>query len=135
MAEPVSFLVEYRCFAFRREVSCLSPYRRFGKDFDNSRTNMNEPESEVADAREFADAVLGFSDVDCPPAFVLDVGLIDGRGWAVVEANECWASGIYHCDPVKVLDVLKASCVPNEPWTTVHERWDFAAHYAAAAPK
>jgi len=32
---------------------------------------------------------------ELPSAIVLDVGLIEGSGWAVVEVNQCHASGIY----------------------------------------
>jgi hypothetical protein len=95
---------------------------------------MNEPAAEREEAIRFAYSLLESSDVEVPPAFVLDVGLIDGRGWAVVEANECFASGIYHCDPVKVLYALRQACIPAEPRTAVHQRWDFAGHYALAVP-
>src|SRR5262245_38856761 len=39
--------------------------------------------------------------VALPPAFVVDVGLIEGRGWAVVEFNPAWCSGLLGaCNPV-----------------------------------
>lgn len=41
---------------------------------------------------------------------VVDVGRIKGKGWAIIETNQAWASGIYGCDPSGVLDVLEASC-------------------------
>lgn len=41
--------------------------------------------------------------IEMPAAIALDVGLIKGRGWAVVEANSAWGSGIYGCDPSKML--------------------------------
>lgn len=40
-------------------------------------------------------------------AIVVDVGEIFGRGWAVIEANAAWGSGIYGCDPGRVLDVIR----------------------------
>jgi hypothetical protein len=72
--------------------------------------------------------------VNCPPAFVLDVGIIDGRGWAVVEFNECWASGIYACDPHRVLDTLLRACVPSNTLTETERQWDFRKHYFSAFP-
>ena len=45
-----------------------------------------------------------------PPAFVVDVGLVEGRGWAVVEFNPAWCSGLLGTDPTAVLSVLKRSC-------------------------
>lgn len=44
------------------------------------------------------------------PAAAIDVGIIEGRGWAVVEANAAWASGIYGCNAVDVLDAVRRSC-------------------------
>jgi hypothetical protein len=134
VAEPVEFIVEYRCFIADREVATISPYRRFDQCFDDATECMNEPMSERIEAIQFAQTVLRSRDVATPPAFVLDVGIIKDRGWAVVEANECWASGIYHCDPFKILEVLLKSCIPNQPRTAIHARWNFADHYAAAVP-
>jgi ATP-grasp domain, R2K clade family 2 len=48
-------------------------------------------------------------------AVALDVGIIRGRGWAVVELNSAWGAGIYGCDPARVLEVLQAAAVPSEP--------------------
>jgi hypothetical protein len=52
-------------------------------------------------------ALLGDPAVEIPRAIALDVGRIAGRGWAVVELNEAWASGRYGCDPTLVLPVLQ----------------------------
>ena len=41
---------------------------------------------------------------------VIDVGRIKGKGLAIIETNQAWASGIYGCDPGGVLKVLEASC-------------------------
>ncbi len=42
---------------------------------------------------------------------VLDIGVIADRGWAVVEQNAAWGSGIYGCDPEQVLEVLRFAVV------------------------
>ncbi len=48
-----------------------------------------------------------------PSAVVLDVGRIEGRGWAVVEANQAHASGIYgDADVAPVLDCALRSAGP-----------------------
>ena len=44
------------------------------------------------------------------PAFVVDVGLVEGRGWAVVEFNPAWCSGLLGADPAAVLGVLERAC-------------------------
>jgi hypothetical protein len=44
-----------------------------------------------------------------PRAVVVDVGLIDGRGWAVIEFNAAWGAGLNGCDPDKVLPAIVAA--------------------------
>jgi hypothetical protein len=61
--------------------------------------------------------------VPLPPSVALDVGHIDGSGWAVVEANAAWASGIYGCDPGKVLDVVARACVRGEEASAEDMLW------------
>jgi hypothetical protein len=41
------------------------------------------------------------------------VGLITGRGWAIVEGNAAWGSGLYGCDPASVLPVVRRACIPT----------------------
>ena len=41
---------------------------------------------------------------------VIDVGRIKGKGYAIIETNQAWASGLYGCDPMQVLKVLEKSC-------------------------
>lgn len=38
---------------------------------------------------------------------VIDVGVIPGKGWAVIETNPAWASGLYGCDPGEALKVME----------------------------
>lgn len=61
--------------------------------------------------------------VALPPAVALDVGLIRDRGWAVVEANAAWGSGIYGCDPREVLKVVGRACVPRDRLTATDRPW------------
>lgn len=49
-----------------------------------------------------------------PSAVTVDVGLLAGGGWAVVEANCAWASGGYACDPDRVLDVVLRAAGPEQ---------------------
>jgi len=64
-------------------------------------------DEELTEAEQFIRTVLADSRVDLPRATVLDVGVITGRGWAVIEQNSAWGSGIYGCDPEEVLEVLR----------------------------
>ncbi len=134
VCEPVEWSVEYRCFVLDGEVATMSPYKRYGQVIQDHAMLPGTTQSEVDIARRFAESVLESRSVDCPPAFVLDVGIINDRGWAVVEFNECWASGIYACDPKRVLDTLLGACVRSDTMTARERRWDFKRHYFTACP-
>ncbi|WP_425619260.1 ATP-grasp domain-containing protein [Anatilimnocola sp. NA78] len=131
VGEPVHWLAEYRCFVRAGSVATISPYQRHGEVIGDDQSLFAPPE-ELEQARQFAQAVLYSPDVAFPPAFVLDVGLIEGRGWAVVEFNECWAAGIYACKPVHVLATLIAACVPTSAMSPTNWDWDFRQHYLFA---
>lgn len=106
ISEPVRFLSEYRCFVLERIVVAFSMYARDG-----------EPSADEASASEcqqllaFVSELLVDGAIDLPRAFVVDCGPIEDRGWAVIELNAAWGSGIYRCDPDQVLDVVRAANV------------------------
>jgi hypothetical protein len=134
VAEPVEWSVEYRCFVRDRRVATISPYRRFGNIIEDHSDLLGSEPAEIAAAETFAARVLADASVECPPAFVLDVGIIAERGWAVVECNEAWASGIYACDPEQVLATLLRACHPTDRMTERERPWDFRLHYQRACP-
>ncbi len=109
LAEPVTWKNEYRCFVLDGNVLTLSPYIIDGDLAEL--TGFVAPEEELAAARCFAQSVAADPLANLPAAVALDIGVIEGRGWAVVEANGAWGSGIYGCDPDAVLDVLKRATV------------------------
>jgi len=121
ISEPVTWISEFRCFVLDGEVVTLSVYLRDGELADGEEGKWPATETEFAEARAFASLVL--STVDLPPAVVLDIGVIDGVGWSVVEANPAWGAGIYGCDPGEVLKVLGRSCIPVEALTVDDARW------------
>ena len=59
---------------------------------------------------------------ELPPAVVVDVGLIDDRGWAVVEFNPVFCAGLLGADPAAVLPVLARACRPRDH-LGADERW------------
>ncbi len=65
---------------------------------------------ELNEATEFCENVLRDQSVSVPDAAAVDVGVIRNRGWAVIECNAAFAAGIYGCDPVAVLPVLRRAC-------------------------
>lgn len=119
VSEPVKWDIEFRCFVRNRQVLTLSPYLDHGiflgptTETEPDRTDFFEaPDADFADAKSFAEGVLADQSVACPDAFVLDVGRLSSGDWAVVEANAATSSGIYGCDPDKILDVLSTACRP-----------------------
>jgi hypothetical protein len=99
ISAPVSWTVEYRCFVADGQVHTCSPYWRDGTLAQAEDGAWPAPIVERDAALTFAHTLLAEPQVAVPPAFVLDVGIIAGRGWAVVEANSAWGAGIYGCDP------------------------------------
>jgi|SRR5579884_307139 len=110
VAEVVNWEKEFRCFVLDREPRTLSVYLRGGEP--QREQGFAASDAELAEADAFVRAVLSDMQVDLPRAAVLDVGVIAGRGWAVVEQNAAWGSGLYGCDPVQVLEVLRHAAVP-----------------------
>jgi hypothetical protein len=122
-SEPVYWEVEYRCFVLNRHVLTLLPYLRHGELAQAADGTWPVPPAEQAEAQAFAAALLADDAVHLPAAVVVDIGRITGRGWAVVEPNGAWGSGVYGCDPARVLPVLaratrnSATVTPDDsPW-------------------
>ena len=103
VSDVVAFDVEYRCHILDAKIVRMAYYRLVGCD-----------EEDVCDkAREFAEHVARNHAHELPSAVVVDIGRIEGRGWAVVEANQVHASGIYgDADVGSVLDCALRSAGP-----------------------
>ncbi len=95
VSEIVEFVAEARCFVMDGRVLDCSVYE-----------GDADAEAAAAFAREVASALPG------PRAYVLDVGLITARGWAVVEFNAAWGAGLNGCDPDRVLPAIAAASGP-----------------------
>jgi hypothetical protein len=110
VAEVVVWQKEFRCFILDRQIRTISVYLRAGvlqRDRDFAAT-----EAELSEVEFFVEKLLADRRIELPHTAVLDVGMIADRGWAVVEQNAAWGSGIYGCDPVRVLEVLRYAAVP-----------------------
>jgi len=121
IAEPVRWEVEFRCFILEGEVVAISPYLRRGELARSSNGSWEDDRTEQA--RAFGQGVVSDSSVALPPAVVMDVGIIDGREWAVIEANAAWGSGIYGCDPAAVLRVVRRACLARDRVSAADRRW------------
>jgi hypothetical protein len=123
LAEPVEWSAEYRCFVLEGRVAAWSPYVSFGrpnwKPFGPGTLAAQMPPAVTA----FCERLFGKCPVGLPPALVMDIGLIDDRGWAVVEFNPAWCSGLLGVDPTKVLGVLRRSCQARDQLSKPDGHW------------
>ncbi|MDY6899651.1 MAG: ATP-grasp domain-containing protein [Cyanobacteriota bacterium] len=109
VSEIVEWDKEFRCFILNRCLKTFSVYLREGKlQSENNFTHTKEEEFEV---RNFIQTILSDNRIEIPSATVIDVGVIKGRGWAVVEQNAAWGAGLYGCNPTQVLEVIRHAVV------------------------
>lgn len=124
LSEVVTWEVEYRFFVLDRQPEAFCIYLRNGELVDHSEASSTESNEALA----FVHGFLHDSQVDLPPSVVLDVGKIAGRGWAVLEANPVFGSGIYSCDSHRVLPVLARSMVPAASLSERDKPWVIERH-------
>lgn len=108
--EVVEWATEFRCFVLDRKVLTASPYWHNGQLAKSEDGLWSIANDQLEDAIRFCESVLKDETVFLPDAIALDVGIIQNRGWAVVECNAAFSSGIYGCDPAEVLRVLRRTC-------------------------
>lgn len=109
-AEIVTWELEFRSFILNRELQTLSLSLRNGEL--QREQEFFATAAELAAAETFLHGILADSRIELPRAAVLDVGVIPERGWAIVEQNSAWGSGLYGCDPVKVLNTIRHAALP-----------------------
>jgi hypothetical protein len=123
LAEPVRWLAEYRAIVLERQVLTYSLYMRNGKRFWQGEPLADSPPGEEAEILDNCRRLLEDSRVALPPACTMDVGFIEGRGWAVVEFNPIWCSRLFGCDRGKVLPALERACAFRQKLNPDDARW------------
>ncbi|MCX8533138.1 ATP-grasp domain-containing protein [Chryseobacterium luquanense] len=108
-SEVVEWELEVRCFVLNNEIKTYSSYWR-NDEFDTNQLSKTEQK----DLFEFFNKFMKQYSETLPKAIVLDFGIIKGKGWALIEANPAWCSGLYDCDAEKALEVIVESCVKIE---------------------
>jgi hypothetical protein len=136
LAEPVEWSAEYRCFILEGRVAAWSPYISFGRPVWKPFKPGTHLPPVPTSLSSFCERLFSRTNMKFPPAFVMDVGRIDDRGWAVVEFNPAWCSGVLGADPRKVLLVLERACQDVRRLTVADQRWvvDRSAHLAEQVP-
>jgi hypothetical protein len=123
LAEPVEWLAEYRCWVLEGKVVVSSPYLTFGRPNWRPHGQGGEKATESKTVLALAERLLSQTKGLLPPAFVVDVGLIEDRGWAVVEFNPVWCSGLLGADPMRVLAALLRACHFADSVSAADRRW------------
>ncbi|MER7516990.1 ATP-grasp domain-containing protein [Streptomyces sp. NPDC126499] len=103
VSEPVTFASEYRLFVLDGQVVTGGRYLSYG---------LLDPGPPAPDALRFGADLLAAAGGSLPSAVVVDVGLTEEAGWAVVEANMAWFAHCYAADPSAVLDVVLRAAGP-----------------------
>jgi hypothetical protein len=127
LVEPVIWEIEFRCFIREREIMTMSPYLREGELVETAEGTWEASSMEYEQARSFVEKLLADQQVSLPPALVIDVGNIRGKGWAVIEANAAWGAGIYGCNPAGILPVLARACIRRDHLTEEDAVWTLSA--------
>jgi hypothetical protein len=123
LSEPVEWLSEYRCFILNRKIAAVSPYLSFGRPISHAPAASALSSTFAVPSPVAAVCDRLFDAIELPPAFVVDIGLIEDRGWAVVEFNPCWCSNLLSANPAKVLDVLDRACIARRDVGDLDRRW------------
>ena len=92
VSEPVTFIAEARCFVLDGRVLDCAIYDGHGDT--------------IAAANAAAELL---ADLPLPRAVVVDMGLIRGRGWALLEFNAAWGAGLNGCSAELVWPCVAAA--------------------------
>lgn len=121
LSEPVEWSAEFRYFVLDGEVVAGSPYLAHGRPVWR---RTGTPAPVPAAGRAVAERLCAAMADRLPPALVVDVGLIEERGWAVVEFNPVWSAGLLSSDPRAVLPALRRATRRRTELTASDRRWD-----------
>ena len=105
VSTPVEWTSEFRCFVQDGHVEAWSPYLSFGRPVWKRGSAGSLPQN----LRSFCDRLISRMHDQLPPAFVVDVGVLEDGRWAVVEFNPAWCSGLLGAKVDDALRVIERS--------------------------
>ncbi|MEK8019943.1 MAG: ATP-grasp domain-containing protein [Candidatus Parabeggiatoa sp.] len=121
ISEPVNWQCEFRAFILEGGCETISIYARNENLAQTSDGSWPASELEMNAAKTFLTSLL--SEVPLPPSVVIDIGIIADQGWAVIETNPSWSSGIYGCDAKAVLRTITRGCQPLTNLPFQDKKW------------
>jgi len=132
VSDPVNFTHEYRCFIASGQVLAASAYLIEGSTWGAWHPADLPP---TEDAVAFAtDAAAQLKMPHLPGGWVLDVGLIDARQWAVVETNPAWCSNPYWSTEGDATGVVRAILAAQGDAPAPALQWQGPQRHAPAGP-
>jgi hypothetical protein len=102
VSEPVEWTSEFRCFIRDGKIEAWSPYLSYGRPIWKPGCAHAVPRNLTAFNERLAEQMHGL-----PPAFVMDIGVLEDGRWAVVEFNPAWCSGILGANVEGALKVIE----------------------------
>lgn len=103
-SQPVSFIKEFRLHILQNEILGCSRYAVDGK------LDITCQDKDIKNAIDFTQSLIQNLSHTLPPVIVIDVGLLNTKQWAVIEANPCFGSGLYANPPYAILTMLLVCC-------------------------
>lgn len=107
VSDIVNFDLEYRCFVDGKRVRTWSNYI-YHEHVADPKFWDAIPTNEEWFPSDFVQFIMD-DEIETMPS-VIDVGRIPGKGWAIIETNQAWASGLYGCDAGYALQVMAKAC-------------------------
>jgi hypothetical protein len=119
VSEPVEWSVELRYFVLEGKAVAGSAYIAYGRSTWSGKDSPM-PTAGLPVVEGVCAAMRG----RLPPAFVIDVGVIEDRGWAVVEFNPVWSAGLLNADSRAVLPALLRATRRRDELSKADAPWD-----------
>lgn len=119
MSEPVEWTNEYRCFVCEGHAVAWSPYLCYGHPIWKPGCAAPLPPNLNPYIQRLHAAMLGL----LPPAFVVDIGILEDGRWAIVEFNPAWCSGILGANVSQVLHAVERSAQWKKDLRQGEEKW------------
>jgi hypothetical protein len=121
LSEVVEWSAELRYFVLGGRAVAGSLYLSYGRPVGRP---ASQPSAVPVAGLAVVEGLCAAMEGELPPAFVVDVGRIDDRGWAVVEFNPVWSAGLLNADPRAILPALLRATRKRAALSADDPRWD-----------
>jgi ATP-grasp domain-containing protein len=106
VSDVMRFTSEYRCVVKNRKAITACCYQKLQVSEDKNNYNFNH-ENIV----RFINLLLEDGKVSCVPGFVIDIGKYGMDKFAIIDSKPAYSSRLFGCEPIAMLDAIKASVI------------------------